>query len=546
MDSRAQELVRIGKKLFTEKQDWDNLCQDIGENFYPARADFTSTIDWEDFAGGLFESYPVMARETLANNIQSMLRQGEWFEVRTGNDEIDEIDANARALDYATRRLRTLVLDPRAQFSNATIEADHDWVAFGNPVLSVEESQNRDHLVFRAHHPRDAAWLVNADGRVDHLHKRAPMQARSVAMKRGWNVPEEVKRIAEKNPSAPIKIQHVVCPFDLLYGDDRQKRIEARGMPFRSLYIDMEREEVLFDGALPVFNYVVPRWRSLSGRAQGFSPATMNALPDGRMLQSMARIILEQGEKAVDPPLVAKGDIFRNDELLMYAGGMTYADLEEDARLQDAIMTLDTSRNVGIGLELKQDVRSLMAEAFLLNKLFLPNAREMREIEVQVRTEEFRRAALPFFSPIESEYHAPLLEIAFSLAVNRRAIDFEQFPEDLQGRDVEFTFFSPLNTAEGRLRVAAFQETVQLTAASAQFDNTIPSMLDFQKMTKDAVRGTGAEPDWFKSDRQVADEQARIRQAEALAATAAALREGAGVAGEVGAATQQLQAAGLV
>lgn len=475
-----------------------------------------------------------------------MLRQGEWFEVRTGNDEIDEADANARALDYATRRLRTLIMDPRAQFSNATIEADHDWVAFGNPVLSVEESQNRDHLVFRAHHPRDAAWLINGDGRIDHLHRKTPMQARTVVNKRGWNVSEEVKRLAEKNPSAPIQVQHVVCPFDYIYGDDRQKRLESRGMPFRSLYIDTEREEVLFDGALPVFNYVVPRWRSLSGRAQGFSPATMNSLPDGRMLQSMARIILEQGEKAVDPPLVAKGDIFRNDELLMYAGGMTYADLEEDSRLQDAIMTLDTSRNMGIGLDLKQDVRSLMAEAFLLNKLFLPNGSDMREIEVQVRTQEYRRSVLPFFAPIESEYHAPLLEIAFALAVNRRAIDFEQFPDDLQGRDVQFTFFSPLNTAEGRLRVAAFQETVQLTAAAAQFDNTIPAMLDFQKMTKDAVRGTGAEPDWFKPDAQVADDQERMRQAEALAATAAALREGSGVAGEVGKATQELQAAGLV
>ena len=116
MDSRATELCRIGKGLFSKKHDWNSLAQDVAENFYPMRADFTQTIDYEDFAGDLYESSPVLAREQLGNSIHAMLRQGEWFEVRTGIEEIDEDDGNRQALDYASKRLRQLVNDRRSMF----------------------------------------------------------------------------------------------------------------------------------------------------------------------------------------------------------------------------------------------------------------------------------------------------------------------------------------------------------------------------------------------------------------------------------------------
>ena len=38
MDSRAKELVRIGDSLFSKKENWDSLCQEIAEHFNPLRA----------------------------------------------------------------------------------------------------------------------------------------------------------------------------------------------------------------------------------------------------------------------------------------------------------------------------------------------------------------------------------------------------------------------------------------------------------------------------------------------------------------------------
>jgi len=387
--------------------------------------------------------------------------------------------------------------------------------------------------------------MENGVGRIDHLQRKMKMTARNMVKRWPKTAHSDIVKAAKDEPTKEFEVRHIVLPFDDIYGDDKAMRRRYRNSPFCSVYVDSGHQTVLGEGPLPVFNYVVPRWRTLTGYSQGFSPATVNSLPDGRMMQSLARIILEQGEKAVDPATIAKGEIFR-DAVNLYAGGMTYVDLEADEKIQDVFQTVETGGNLAIGLEMKTDVRNLIAEAFLLNKLMLPSAREMTAFETQARLDEFRRAALPFFGPIESEYHLPLLDVAFQLAVHNKAFDVAEMPEALSEKEVTFTFESPLNTAEGRQNVQAFQESVQILAGAAQFDKSIPTLMDFKKMTKDAVRGTGAKADWFNDEEVQQSAEEQDANVERLSAAAAALREGAGVATDVATASQAMQAAGMV
>lgn len=543
-DSRAKELCRIGSTLFSKKQPWDSLCQEIADNYYPLRSDFTRELALgDDFSTGLMESFPVQSRETLGNAPYAMLRQGDWFEVKTGREEIDEDPEAARWLEYATKRYRRLVYDRRANFVSATNEVDHDWVAFGNGVISVEEAPTRDHMLFRAWHPRDCAWMLNEVGKVDHLQRKMKKTARNLKKSYGDKCHTDIIEACKTDPSKEFNVRHIVMPVDDIYGDDKAMRKKYRKTPFISIYVDLDHEQILGEAGLPVFSYVVPRWRTLANISQGFSPATINSLPDGRMIQAMARIILEQGEKAVDPPTVAKGDIFR-DAVNLYAGGMTYVDLEADDDIRKLFQTIETG-NISIGMEMKKDVREMIAEAFLLNKLFLPDTREMTAYETQQRIAEFRRAALPFFGPIESEYHLPLLDTGFQLALHNRHFDVGEIPDILDGEDTTFSFESPLNTAEGRQLVASFQESVQILAGAANFDKNIPATMDFQKMTKDAVKGTGAPADWFADEEKQKSEEEQQNAVDGLTQAAAALREGAGVATDVAGASMALQQAGL-
>jgi len=546
MDSRAKELVSIGDKLFSKKEPWNSLCQEIAENYFPMRADFTTSISLgDDFSSNLMDSFTVQSRETLGNTIGALLRQGDWFAVKTGLDEIDEDPANARWLEYATTHFRRLVYDRRANFVRSTNEADHDWVSFGNPVLSVEESPDRTHFLFRTWHPKECAWMVNAVGKIDHNQRNMPMTARNI--KRRWpkaDLHQDIIQAAEKDPAKEFKVRHIVLPFEEIYGDDKGKRRQYKDSPFCSLYIDVEHQTVLGEGPLPVFNYVIPRWRTVSSFPQAFSPATINSLPDGRMLQSLARILLEQGEKAVDAPMFARGEIFR-DSINRYAGGMTYVDLENDQKIQDAIYTEQPSSGLSFGMEMKQDVRNLIAEAFLLNKINLP-PQQKTAFETQARLEEYRRAILPFTGPIESEYHLPLLDIGFQMAIRNNAFNIDEMPKALSDKDVTFTFEGPLNTAEGRQNVQAYQETLQMVSAGAQIDKTLTTLIDWQKATKDAVRGTQAPADWFNDEKTQQAAADASQQVDSLTQAAAALKGGADVGKSVADASMALSQAGMI
>ena len=108
-DSRAKQLVQIGDGLFSKKTQYDSLNQEIAENLFPMRADFTSPFTLgDDFAENLMESYPVQARETLGNAPNAMLRQGDWFAAKTGQEELDENPNIARWLESKCLRCKFL------------------------------------------------------------------------------------------------------------------------------------------------------------------------------------------------------------------------------------------------------------------------------------------------------------------------------------------------------------------------------------------------------------------------------------------------------
>lgn len=549
-DSRCEELLKISTRLFEKKAPKNRLDQEIAELYHPLRADFdgSSPID-DDFVADLMDGTPILYRESLGNMPEAMLRQGNWFTIGTGDPERDRRLANRRSLDMATTGLRRLIGDTRAQFAIATKEADHDWVTFGNPVMSVEPSDTREHLLFRAWHPGKCAWMVNDANEVVAVFRKVTFTARDIVRKKtygAWNgtVSPEVHEAAKIDPMREFQCLHILMRSDEVYGSDKtgMRRINQ---PFVSIYLDCEHRTYLHDNGRPVFNYVVPRNRMISGKPWGFSPHTLNSLQDARMLQSLKLILLEQGEKAVDPPVVARGDIFTRD-VNLFSGGFTAVDLPDNTKVGDVITTLETGDKIGIGIDMVQDVRALIAESMLVNKLMLPSVREMRELEVATRNEEFRRTALPFFSPIDSQYHSPLLSTAFDVGVSQRMIRLDDFPKELDGEDVKFTFESPLNEVEGRKLVEAFFTDLQMIAAAAEVDETVKDLLNMRTATVDALQGAGTPSAWFGTDEERRARAQKAEEKSGLLEAADIAQRGAGVVSDMANANLSAQQAGMI
>ncbi len=139
----------------------------------------------------------------------------------------------------------------------------------------------------------------------------------------------------------------------------------------------------------------------------------------------------------------------------------------------------------------------------------------------------------------------PVLDVTFEMAKNAKMLSFVDMPRVLGEEEITFSFESPLSTTEGRQKVAAFQETMQIIAAVSQIDQTITTRYDLPKATDDAIRGTGAPADWFVDEKVVEADKAAEDEANKLKQVAAALQGGAGVAGDVADATMKMQQAGL-
>lgn len=546
-DGRAKELLDLGGKLFTAKLSLDSLFQEIAENFYPERADFTRKFTLgEEFADHLHDSYPVMMRRELGNSFSAMMRPRErpWFKIKTGDEETDADPGNARYMEYLTKKIRVKIYYAKSNFVGATKGADHDFATFGQCVLSVEESPGRDNLFFQGHHLRDCAWLESPIKEVDHLHRRDAMTARQMYRLFRDKVHSSVKACAEKDPGKELGI-HVVCmPTDEYdYVGEGAKDSKGKKLPFVAIYIDKDNCKVLRESPLLDFPYVVPRWHRISGTQYAFSPATMIALPDARMTQQMARILLEAGEKSVDPPLIGVEDAVRDIDIR--AGSVSWLDYAYDERLGAALRPLDINADMRSGFALKQDMRDMLAKAFFVDKLNLPpvDAGKMTATEIQRRYEEYVRNLLPLFEPMETEYNAKLLDKAFAKLWQMKVFDRNDIPDALSNADLVYEFDSPIQTAASQIVVQQFQEVLALVGASAQAAQVGTGPVNLDTALKDAIRATGAPAKWRHTDEELAAMAEQRAAEQAVQEAAMQVNQAAEVTGNVANAAMQVDQA---
>lgn len=548
-DYQAKEIVDLGNHLFDKKRPLDGLHQEIAWQFCPDLAEFCSPLSLgEDWGSDRMDGFPEQVSRELSNQLGAMLRPKDriWFKASTGDDEHDADEGNAQFLEYMTRTMRRELYKPQSGFVGATKEADRFYVNFGQGVFSIEEAPiTRDHLFFRNYHIKDCAWMDNQLGAVDHLHRKQRMTAR--AMKRMFredSLHESVLRAARKEPYREFEVRFVTMPTEE-YDDfinESDSAAPARGgrrLPFTRCVIDVENCRVIKAGGLIAFNYVVPRWMRMTSTQYAFSPATMAALADGRMAQMLSQILLESGEKAIDPPLVGKQEMVIGEPNIA-AGGVTWVDMDHDGQLKDAIEALKIDSDMRVGFQLRVDLREMLAKAFYIDKLTLPETNgDMTAFEVARRIEEHVRNLLPIFEPIQVEYNSKMLDLSFQFLVNMKKIDFSRMPDSMSNVDTAWEFESPIEQAQSRLLVEQFQETANMLTIGAQLGaKSSPVKIDLA--LRDAVRGAGGPATWRKTQEEQDQEAEQTEQANADQAAISQVGQGAAVAEQVGNAGQAL------
>ncbi len=505
MDVRTETLLKQGERLFSKRDTLHSLWQEIADHFYPEREGFTIVrMLGEDYAEHLMTSFPVLVRRDLGDFLSSALRPTgkPWNHMRAAREERED-NAAKRWLEYGTGVQRRAMYDTASQFVKATKQADHDFAAFGQCVITVELNRNGNGLLYRNWHLKDVAWCDGYDGKPEIVYRRWKPEARVLAKHFPGKLHANVVKALKDDPYREFECCHIVMPS----ADYEAPVGQKWKTPFVSIHIDKQNQHIMEEVGIFVHPYVIPRWKTVSGSQYAFSPATVSALPEARTIQAMTLTLLEAGEKATNPPLVATRDIFR-DDFNYYAGGLTYADLEGDANIQDHLKVLTNDKSgIGFGIELRNDQRETLKEAFYLNKIFMPPPdKEMTAYEAQLRNQEFIRQTLPLFEPMEQDYNGELCERTFELMMRANAFGpVEDIPRSLQGQEIQFRFESPLHDAIELSKAQKYNEALGMHAATIELDPSAGASFDIPTAYREAMEGLGLPATWIHSEEEAAE-----------------------------------------
>jgi hypothetical protein len=553
LNKTAKNLIDQGSSLFSNKKSLDSLWQEQAENFYPQRADFTVNRNLgRDFASNLASSQPLIIARSFTDAISTFLRPKgqEWFKIIT--EGYDNLDNDSRKwLEEATITMRRAMYDKDSGFDKATKQVDADYSIFGQGVLEIRPNYKTTTLQHKCFHLRDCAWTENESGIIDTIFiKRKPT---ALELKETFGDKIHIK-VQEKltgnnpDPRCVINCYKIVIPNDGIQASPNGLKHDK---PFTAIYIDTDNKHILEEVGVDEFGYVIPRFQQVSGSQYAYSPATIAALPDARLIQSMTFTLLEAGQKAVNPPLIATQDAILNTPSLE-SGSINYVDYAYDERLGEALrpMTVDKS-GLGFGIGLLQDKETILAQAFYLDKLNLPPVGDkMTATEVTARISEYIRNALPLFQPLEVEYNATMCSLIFSILARVGGFNPE-VPDGLKnadgsGKEVKFIFENPLIEAEGKDKVQKFLEAKAAIAEAAAVDPSVLDMLDIKEALRDVLNSSGVPAKWLRSEEevlQIADMQAQQAESQQMIDQ---LGQGAAVAEQIGKAGQAINQAGIM
>jgi len=511
----TETLLAHSNKVFEAQKVVQTLWQTLAVHFYPARADFTNVRNLgEDISDELMDSYPVLMRRDLGNSIGSMLRDGiDWFDI----DVRGGAGWDGRMwLEDATNTLRRSMNERTSGFMRSSKEADHDYITFGQAVMSHEPRRDRRGLLYRCWHLRDCAWIDGPDGQVQEVHRKWKPTASLLKKIFGDNVHKTtLDACASNHGMQEIEVRHIFMMSED-YGKDEFSRFK-----YVSVFIDIKNRHILEEVGINYRYYTVPRFQTISGSPYAYSAATMAALPNARMLQAMTHTLLEAAERVARPPIVATQRVVRSD-IDLGPDSITWVDNEYDERLGASLRPLYSDKSgFPIGYDMRQGVIEILGKAFFLDKLNLPEiGREMTAYEVSERMKQYRREALPLFTPIESDYNGQIVESSFEIALQFGMLgSIEDIPVDLQGAETEYKFKSPLATQEDEKKAQQFSQVSDLLGLAAQTDPGVRHNIDFDTAFRDAVSATGAPTRWIKDMQLVA--QGRLGDAIQQAGVAA-------------------------
>ena len=569
---KTAALLSRGQTILTYKVSLNSFWQTVAYNFYPQRAFFTYTYQYQNqafgafpfnnqFANNLTTSYPILIARDLASSISTYLRPSgqQWFKAQIKNKEIQKNISNEslKYLQFITDTISYYLEDEATGFPRAAKESDADLTVFGQSCLSGEIDWDKNNVVFRTWFLRDVGWEEDAAGNVSFVVREWNTTIRNAYERFNMKLSAQVRAKLEKEGNEPFKIIHIVLKtkdYENFYSKDEADKGKIK-LPWVSLYIEADSGHEIECVGSPTEIYRINRWETLGGSQYAVSPAVVAGLPDARLLQAMTLSLLEAAEKSVSPPIIAKQDAIRGDIGLL-ANTVSWVKEDLPGSVDDNVKQMQIDKSgLQFGLTMQNDSRAMLRSAFYIDKINLPVFdSKMTATEVRERVAEYIRNAAPLFSTMIANYNQPLLKMVFTLLKSIQAFGPNNFiPDELRDPitgglrdDIDFSFSSPLLEAEGMIKAQKFAEMRAMIAESVALDAATMYIPDASIALRDSLEGIGVPAKWLRDEDVVASMVEAEKQQQSQQQYIQTLAAGGQAAEQIGKGAQAVQQAGIL
>lgn len=360
---------------------------------------------------------------------------------------------------------------PDSRFTSQVAGAVQSIGAFGTGILFLESGPNGKGIHYLNVPLREAYLRTDHQGRVDSVFRRFELTARQAIQRWPDKLPKQITEVKEKETR--FTFLHCVVP-----NTNRKKGVVTpEGMPFREWYIAEVEKTVVAEGGFRVFPYAVGRYSQALDEIYGQSPA-MVALAAIKTANEMAKTLIKQGQKAVDPVLLAYDD-GELPSINLRPGAINIGGVSADGR--PLIQALQAG-NIVVGEKLLEMVQGVIKDVYLI-ELFqvLADPRTMSATEVVERSRERALLLAPTIAQLQEEFMGAIITRELDILDRQQALTPP--PPSLMsewGPAIKVRFMSPLSRMQHAEESAGAMRTLEtaMAWANATQDPTVMDVFD--------------------------------------------------------------------
>lgn len=509
-EALAEQVIDRYNRMKSTRTVYEREWQDIKDLVRPGAADFQRSNSHDGKANAIFDGTARQACEELAGGLHSYLTNpaAPWMRLEVdGMEDLDDPDALSW-LDHVTDELLEEYAHPEVRFYPSMRESYLDISSFGSCNLNQEWSEETDHLLFSTRSLASSFFDKNNEDKIDTVFRCIEWDKRQLQQRFGDDyLPDKVKQNNQKDRK--WEVVHAVYPrSDREYG-----KIDARNMPFASVWTLVECKHVLKEGGYDSLPYHPGRWATIPEEIYGYSPAHA-CLPDIRMLNRMEMTMIKGAQLATAPPIFVPND----GVMLPIKMGPNSINYYENG-IETPFHQMEYKGNFTIGLENSDRKREQVRKSFHLDWVEVNRKKERQSAyEIQQDEEENVRQMGPILGGLQADILQPAIARSYNLLRDHGRI--RPAPPILHKRKLKVVYISPAAMAQKAMKAVNIGRLIQDATPLLQVAPEAADAIDFDAALQELAEARSAprrvirSPEAIAQIREGRQTQAALQQAE--------------------------------